>query len=56
MQATQIPMFPGFPNFCKMGAKIPTKTPAEIIPHRDAKKFLMVIIDYPPFLKIGFGL
>jgi hypothetical protein len=56
MQATQIPMLPGLPHFCKSGAKTPTKTPAETIPQRDAKKFLTLVIDYPPSLKIGFGL
>jgi hypothetical protein len=53
MQATQIPMFPGLPHFCKRGAKTPTKTPAETIPQRDAKKFLIVVMDDPPFLKSG---
>jgi hypothetical protein len=46
-------MFPGLPHFCKSGAKTPTKTPANTIPQRDAKKFLMVVMDYPPFLKSG---
>lgn len=55
MQATQIPMLPGLPHFCKSGAKTPTKTPAETIPQRDAKKFLMVVMDDPPFLKSRFG-
>jgi hypothetical protein len=54
MQATQIPILPGFPNLCKKAAKTPTKTPAETIPQRDAKKFLMAVIDYPPFLRSGF--
>jgi hypothetical protein len=55
MQATQIPILPGFPNFCKTAAKTPTNTPAETIPQRDAKKFLMAVMNYPPSLKIGFG-
>jgi len=37
MQATQIHMFPGFPHFCKRGAEIPTKIPAETIPLRELK-------------------
>jgi hypothetical protein len=52
MQATQIPMFPGLPHFSKRGAKTPTKTPADTIPQRDAKKFLTVVIDYPPSLTL----
>jgi hypothetical protein len=55
-QATQMPMFAGFPHFCKSGAKTPINAPTEIIPQRVAKKFLMVVMHYPPFLKIGFGL
>jgi hypothetical protein len=49
-------MFAGFPHLCKSGAKTPIKAPTEMIPQRVAKKFLMVLIDYPPSLKIGFGL
>ncbi len=38
MQATQMPILAGFPNFCRMGAKTPMKIPAETIPRREAKK------------------
>jgi hypothetical protein len=51
-QATQMPMFAGFPHFCKNGAKTPIKAPTEMIPQRDAKKSLTVVIDYPPFQKL----
>jgi hypothetical protein len=52
-QATQMPMFAGFPHLCKRGAKTPIKAPTKMIPQRDAKKFLIAVIDYPPFLKSG---
>jgi hypothetical protein len=38
-QATQMPMFPGLPNFYKRAAKTPIKAPTLIIPQRVAKKF-----------------
>jgi hypothetical protein len=44
-------MFAGLPHFCKSGAKTPIKAPAEMIPQRVAKKFLIVVMDYPPSLK-----
>jgi hypothetical protein len=50
-QATQMPMFAGFPHFCKSVAKTPIKAPTEMIPQRVAKKFLIVAIDYPPSKK-----
>jgi hypothetical protein len=47
-------MFAGLPHFCKSWAKTPIKAPTEIIPQGDAKKFLKVVIGYPPFPKSGF--
>jgi hypothetical protein len=47
-QATQTPMFAGFPNFCGSTAKIPIKIPAKTIPEREAKKDRKVDIPVPP--------
>jgi len=47
-QATQTPMFPGLPHFCKRGAKTPIKTPTLIIPFFVAKNFLRENMEYIP--------
>ena len=45
-QATQTPMLPGFPHFCKSGAKIPIMIPTPMMPQRPAKMFLIPLIEY----------
>jgi hypothetical protein len=55
-QATQIPMFAGFPHFCKSEAKTPIKAPTEMIPQRVAKKVLKVVTDQSSFPKNGLDL
>ncbi len=37
-QATQMPMLPGFPNFCRRAAATPIKAPTLMMPVREAKK------------------
>jgi hypothetical protein len=39
-------MFPGFPHFCRRGAKIPIAIPTPMIPQRPAKMFFMVAMPF----------
>jgi len=38
-QATQIPMFPGLPSFCRSGARMPMIAPTTMMPHFPEKTF-----------------
>jgi hypothetical protein len=40
-QATQIPMFPGFPQYWSMAAITPINAPTPMIPHRVANIFFI---------------
>src|SRR6056297_1662332 len=40
-QATQMPMLPGFPSFCKRAARMPIIAPTATTPQRVAKKFFI---------------
>ena len=53
-QATQMPIFPGLPNFCNSAARMPIIPPTLTIPHRPAKKFFMMSASSFPRVAGGY--